>query len=395
MQLELVTETFPPEVNGVARTLERLVAGLAGRGHGVGVVRPRQRGEESTNRLDADQLLVPGAPLPGYGRLRFGFFSGSRLRRRWRLRRPDVVHVATEGPLGLSAIRAARRLEIPVCSSFHTNFHTYGQFYGYGFMIRQALHYLKFVHNLTGRTLVPGPDTLRTLEDEGFRNLAILGRGVDTELFAPARRSLDLRRSWKATDGAPVVLYVGRLAAEKNIRLAVRAFVALRKRCPGARFVLVGDGPEEERLRQRYTEFEFCGLKRGEELATHYASGDVLLFPSLTETFGNVLLEGMSSGLAVVGFDYAAAAQHVRQGLNGIKVPFGESAEFIQQTVSLGLDATLWSELGRSARLTAEANRWSAIVEQFEGHLETLRNGSRRLAERQASPGSGSSPRTS
>lgn len=376
LQIDLITETFPPEVNGVARTLEQLVSGLSDRGHRVGVVRPRQRQETRTPEFTADRLLVPGAPLPGYRRLRFGFYCRRSLARRWRHRQPDVVHVATEGPLGLAAIHAANRRRIPICSSFHTNFHSYGQFYGYGMLIRQALLYLRFVHNQTHRTLVPAPDTLETLRQQGFRNLAILGRGVDTRLFSPSRRSQRLRRQWGVHESAPAVLYVGRLAAEKNICLAIRAVLALRQRIPDTRFILVGDGPEEEELRRRYPDFEFSGVRTGVDLATHYASGDLLVFPSVTETFGNVVLEGMASGLAVVAFDYAAASLHIQHDLNGVKAPLGESKRFIEQTFRLGREPSLWRDLGRAARLTADRNSWTAVVEQFEDHLRVLSNGS-------------------
>lgn len=371
MRISLVTETFPPEVNGVARTLEHLVAGLAARGHEVEVVRPRRRDIVDDDH-GYEQVQVPGAPLPGYGRLRFGFFCRGRLLRRWRERPPAVVHVATEGPLGIAALLAARRLGIPVCSSFHTNFHTYGRFYGYGWLLEQAVAYLRAVHNRADCTLVPAADTLEKLERQGFRNLGILGRGVDAQLFSPARRSDELRAAWGTEAGGPVVLYVGRLASEKNIDLVFTAFEAARTACPGARLVLVGDGPKEAALRRANPEAVFCGVRHGEDLATHYASGDVMLFPSVTETFGNVVLEGMASGLPVVAYDYAAARRHITDGVNGLTAPFGDADAFTAAAARLAGEPELWRRLGAAARRTAEEASWERIVDQFEERLRGL-----------------------
>ena len=371
LRLSLVTETFPPEVNGVARTLERLVRGLAARGHELEVIRPRRRDIEEGNN-GFDHVQVPGAPLPGYARLRFGFFCGRRLRRRWRARRPSVVHVATEGPLGLSALRAARALGLPVSSSFHTNFHTYGKFYGYGWMLGRAVAYLRYVHNRADCTLVPSSDTLETLRSEGFQRLGVLGRGVDSELFDPARRSLDLRAGWGAADDDPVVIYVGRLAAEKNIDLVFDAFEALRERLPTARLVLVGDGPKEKSLRRRFPSAHFCGVRHGEDLATHYASGDIFLFASTTETYGNVVPEAMASGLAVVAYDYAAARELVRPGENGLLAPFDDREAYLRTASGLADRAGRWKELGSAARATAEASSWDAVVDDFEARLLSL-----------------------
>lgn len=375
LRICLVTETFPSEVNGVARTLRALVLGLVERGHSVEVVRPKQAADRSeTAAKRYSEILVPGAPLPGYTRLRFGFFCRGRLLQRWQSWQPHVVHVATEGPLGLSAVLAARRLGIPLCSTFHTNFHIYGRFYGFGLLTRQAMRYLRFVHNRTRRTLVPSHDSAETLRGEGFRRVEILGRGVDIELFHPARRCHRLRREWGLFDDGTAVLYVGRLAPEKNIQLAIDAFDLNGVERPDRpRFVLVGDGPHEISLRRSHPEFVFPGLRKGEALASHYASGDVLLFPSLTETFGNVVLEAMASGLAVVAFDYAAGGQLIEDGRNGVKVPFGDRQAFVRaarQLIAGGV--SVQRSLGRRARETAEVLGWPMITGQFERHLREV-----------------------
>jgi glycosyltransferase involved in cell wall biosynthesis len=295
-----------------------------------------------------------------------------------RQRRPDVVHIASEGPLGVSALSVCRALEIPVSTSFHTNFHSYGAYYGLGGLRHLALWHLRRFHNRAACTLVPTAQTRARLHAEGFHNLIVLPRGIDTELFSPSRRSQALRRAWGAGLEDLVVLHVGRLAPEKNLPLAVRAFGRLRETAPRARFVLVGEGPERASLERQHPDFVFAGLRRGEDLAAHYASADVFLFPSLTETFGNVTLEAMASGLAVVAFDDAAAHEHVRDGESGLVVPRGRAMEFETAAVRLAGEPALRRRLGESAARAVARVSWDSVGAAFEAILlEVVKGGSR------------------
>jgi glycosyltransferase involved in cell wall biosynthesis len=192
---------------------------------------------------------------------------------------------------------------------------------------------------------------------------------VDTQLFSPARRSPELRRSWGVPDDALVVACVGRLAAEKNLPVLVQAFEAIRRGHPQARLLLVGDGPLRAELAARVPQALLVGQRRGEDLAAHYASADLFLFPSLTETFGNVTTEAMASGLPVLAFDYAAAAQLIKPGHNGMLVPFGDTDEFVRTAVQLARSAARRHALGRGARERALAQDWSDIIARFEGVL--------------------------
>ena len=328
LKVALVTETYPPEVNGVAMTLGRLATGLAERGHRLRVVRPRQKGEASGVQPGGD-LLTPGLPIPRYPDLRFGFPAAGELQRVWREQRPDVVHVATEGPLGFSALSAARRLGIPVISSFHTNFHNYSRHYGIGWLHGSIEVYLRWFHNRTAGTLVPTAALATELGAQGFREVQVLSRGVDTQLFSPTRRSAVLRMQWEAQPEDPVCIIVSRLAPEKNLDLAFAAFAAIRSERPNARMVCVGDGPSAAALARRHPGVHFSGMRQGEDLAAYYASADLFLFPSLTETFGNVVSEALASGLPVVAYDRAAASQLIEDGHNGWRVPPGDAAGFI------------------------------------------------------------------
>lgn len=393
MNIALVTETYPPEVNGVAMTLRRLVDGLHARGERVTVVRPRQQADREAARngrhappprevdpapvADGEmpglrEWLVPGVALPRYEGLMMGLPATGRLWQRWQRERPDVVHIATEGPLGWSALAAARKLELPVSSSFHTNFHQYGKHYGYGALIGVAVGYLRYFHNLTHLTMVPTRQMRAELLAGHFQRVTVLSRGVDATLFDPARRSEELRRSWGAGPEDPVFLYVGRLAKEKNIDLAVNSFLAARTRVPRARFVLVGDGPEGPALRNRYPEFHFAGLRRGVDLAAHYASGDVFLFPSVTETFGNVVTEALASGLVVVTYDYAAGREHIRPGENGVLAPFDDPDAFCAAAAAIAERPADWPRLRAAARATALTVTWDAIIDRFRELLQDV-----------------------
>ncbi|CAD5107484.1 glycosyltransferase family 4 protein [Zestomonas carbonaria] len=365
----LVSETFPPEINGVANTLGHLLDGLFQRGHRVRLVRPRQSGETAPS--DDDLLLVRGWPLPGYPGLQWGQVSMHRLLRRWKRQRPDVLYIATEGPLGLAALRAARRLKIPVVSGFHTNFQQYSAHYGLTLFSRLLDHYLRWFHNRSHLTLVPSASQCLELRRRDFERVELLMRGVDSRLFHPVRRCAELRSAWGLDEEDIAVLHVGRLAPEKNLGLLAHGFAQLCANHPQRRFrlVLVGDGPQREALQQDLPDAVFCGSQRGEELARHYASGDLFLFPSLSETFGNVVLEAQASGLAVVAFDQAAAAQHIRHGYNGALAMPGDEAAFCDAANWLLEDHERLRRVRLNARRHASRQGWPAIVERFEEHL--------------------------
>jgi glycosyltransferase involved in cell wall biosynthesis len=367
LRVSVVTETYPPEINGVARTVGLMVEALLARGHEIQLIRPRQRQEPDPPRHAAlRERLVAGMPIPFYRHLQVGFASIGGLRREWRQWRPDLVHVVTEGPLGWAATAAARHSGIPISSDFHTNFHSYSRHYGFGLLAGAVAGYLRTLHNRAGCTLVPTMEMKAALEALAFERVEVAGRGVDARLFNPARRSERLRAAWGCRGGEIVALHVGRLAPEKNLGLFVEAALAMRAIVPGMRIVLVGDGPQHALLRHRHPEFVFAGMRTGEDLAEHYASADVFLFPSVTETFGNVTLEAMASGLAIVAYDYAAAQQHLRHAASGLLAPQGDSAEFVRMAMLLAEDAELRSKLRREARSAAEGLTWDRAFDDME-----------------------------
>jgi glycosyltransferase involved in cell wall biosynthesis len=373
LRIAMVTETYPPEVNGVAMTLGRLVNGLQVRNHQIQLIRPRQHADDQPHPTASfSEHLQRSIALPRYEGLKVGLPAKAALTRLWTKQRPDVVQIATEGPLGWSALAAANKLRLPVASDFHTNFHSYSSHYGFGLLRRAIVAYLRKFHNKAAVTLVPTEGIRRELTASGYENIEIIGRGVDTQLFHPGRRDSALRARWGVSENETAVIYVGRLAAEKNLGLVFRAFDAMREADPGLRLVLVGDGPERAGWQARRPDVIFCGTQIGEALAAHYASADIFLFPSLTETWGNVTIEAMASGLAVVAYDCAAAEEIIRQGENGLTAAPEDEAAFIDHAVSLARAAPLQRRLGAAAAARAAQLSWDAVIDSFEQVLLRL-----------------------
>lgn len=363
MRFLLITDTFPPDINGVARTLSTLADGLKQRGHVVEIVTTLE-GEES----EMKRHTVMAMPLPGYPGLRMGFTTTWQMQALYEKFKPDAVYVATETPLGIASIRAANKMSIPIVSGFHTNFQTYLEDYALPGLEAVAQGLLRSIHNQTARTLTPSVDTATMLEKWGINNVGVLGRGVDTQLFDPARRDSSLRQSWGADDQTPVAIYVGRVAAEKNLDLLMRAFHSFRQIHPEAPCVVVGDGPKLKSLQAEHPEFHYAGAQTGTDLARHYASADVFLFPSITETFGNVVLEALSSGLLTVAYDYAGPRVLIKNGESGLLADFDDENAFLSQTQTA---ASAWNDQAQRAagRQAAYQLGWQRVIEQFEAEL--------------------------
>lgn len=378
IRIAVVTETFPPEVNGVAMTTGRFVDGLLRLGHQIQLIRPRQRGDdEPTQQENLRETLSRGVPIPRYNHLKMGLPARSALQKQWAEDRPDVVQIVTEGPLGWSALSAARKLRLPVVSEFHTNFDAYSTHYGLGWLKRPVTAYLRRFHNRSDLTLVPTRALQQALLGAGYRAVEVVARGVDTGLFNPSRRSDSLRGSWGAGNDDPVITYVGRLAPEKNVDLVLQAYGAIRRERANARLLLVGDGPARGQIESRKTDgVIFAGMRVGADLASHYASADLFLFASETETFGNVTAEALASGLPVVAFDYAAAAELVRHEKNGLLATPADPTEFIAQAVA-GANPQMHARLRNAAAASVAHLDWTVVVarlvEKFEAAISRHR----------------------
>jgi glycosyltransferase involved in cell wall biosynthesis len=376
LRLALVTETFPPEVNGVSRTLGRWVDTFRARGHEVQVIRPRQGAE----RVAPD--LVAAWPLPFYKEVRLGLATRRELRGRFAHFKPDLVHVATPGPLGLIAVQVARRMRIPVVSSYHTNFDWYLKHYALGPLEPVLAGYLRWFHNATALTLVPSQSTRMRLAEQGYRNVEIWSRGIDTQQFHPGLRDNGLRRSHGLEENDILLLYVGRLAPEKGLPTLLDVF----ERLPASltetrriRLALVGGGPMASTLQARHlNDVHLAGFQEGTSLARWFASADVFVFPSLSETFGNVVLEAQASGLATVGFDCPTLRERIDSGVDGLLVPDRDG--FARAVEQLCRDHEFRRRVGLAARARALRQDWDSIFDELEGrYLRCVARRSRTL----------------
>ena len=369
MRIAMVSETWAPDINGVAHSLGLISRELIRRGMQIQLIRPVPHTSYRAEGME-HELQVRGIRIPRYTDVQIGVPSRRAMAALWREARPDVIYIATEGPLGWSALNLARHLGIPVVSGFHTNFDHYAGDYGVGWMKRPVCTVLRHFHNRTQATLVPTAQRAAELRGLGFKNAHVLGRGVDADHFGPHRRDSELRRAWGVGEQQPVALHVGRMAQEKNLTLLAEAFETMQRSQPDLLPVLVGDGPQRAALQKRLPNAVFTGFVDAETLARHYASADMFVFPSMSETYGNVVNEAMASALGIVAFDYAAAAEMIEHERTGLLVPFGDERSFIDTAVALCQQPVRYAQMGNAARLRVESQRWSQIADQF---LDILR----------------------
>lgn len=359
LKISVVTETYLPDVNGVANSLHKLLESLNPEQVSIQIIRTQAK---SDWQPVFSEISCKGVSIPMYPDLQIGLPAAKKIKQSFKSFKPDVVFIATEGPLGNSALKQAEKFNIPVISAFHTNFHRYTGYYGFGWVKTLMLKWLRSFHNRTQMTLVPTAEIQAQLSSQHFKNVQVLPHAVDCEHFNPTRRSQRLRDDWQADKDTKVLLYVGRIAAEKNIPLLLKTYTSLKQQHK-VKLVIVGDGPLREELEQTHPEIIFCGVQTGESLAEHFASGDYFVFPSLTETFGLVTLEALASGLPVLAYDMAAAHMHIYQKTNGMKVEPEDENAFISaanELLQLDLD-----KLKLAARNQAQALSWQQIGEHF------------------------------
>ncbi|WP_114416181.1 glycosyltransferase family 4 protein [Marinospirillum perlucidum] len=376
MHIAVVTETFLPEINGVSKTLSHLCQGLVKKGVTLDLISPgriQQPGPGITS------WQAPGHPLPGYPGLKFGWKLPSRVKKQWLHRAPQVFYIATQGPLGLDALRFARKHRIPAVTGYHTSFDLYLQHYRLGWLQKPLHQYLRFFHRASTLTLTPSIQQQELLQDAGFGQVERLGRGVDTRIFGPQKRSEKLRRQLGLAPGDLLVGYVGRLAAEKNLELLLKSFQAIHQEHPSARLLVVGDGPWKEEIQRRCPAAILVGSQEGENLAGYYASMDLFLFPSLTDTYGNVVAEALASGLPLVAYRRAAAAELIAQGKNGWLVETNTSEQgFIQAARELAGEDRLRLIMGHLASQSIQKLSWNEVCERFYQYLMASQFGGER-----------------
>lgn len=362
LRLALFSDTFAPQVNGVSRTLERLVTAFERRGAEVLVETVDVPGALPDPRV----RRASSVPFWAYEQLRIAAPSARAAADRLARWRPTLVHATTPFGVGLAGRNAARALRLPLVTSYHTSFSAYLQHYGLSVLDRIAWPYLRWFHNGGHLTFVPSNAVAQELGGQRFDNLRVWSRGVDAERFSPRHRSREVRTRMGATDDTFVVAYVGRLAPEKGISHAIEAMRLVLGRRPGqVRFALAGDGPDEARCRAIAPEGTwFAGALHGDELSAFYASADAFVFPSRTETFGNVVLEAMSSGLPVIAPDVGATLELAHEG-TALTYPWGDTHALAGRIEWLIRDELLRRQLRNAALAVAESRSWDAVWDRL------------------------------
>lgn len=315
-----MSDTYTPQVNGVTTVVRRIVSLLAAQGHEALVVAPRY--PEAAWSQDARELRVPSVACPLYPDIRMALPPFRRVAGFFGVAPPDVVHVHTEGALGLAGRRWALRHEVPLVTTFHTNFPEYSRHYGVGFLEPLVWRWLRWFHAPARVTFTPGEAVRDELGRRGLIHTAVWGRGVDPHFFHPRRRDANWRRQLTGDGDGVIVVHVGRLAREKNLGALIDAWRQAHAALgPRATFVVAGEGPEARRVASELPFAHLLGFLPREDLARLYASADICVFPSHTETCGLVALEAMASGTAVVAADAGGFRESIRPGETGILVP--------------------------------------------------------------------------
>lgn len=371
MRIALFTGAYNHIADGVSLTLNRLVAFLEKQGAIVQVYAPTISNPPLKH---AGRLVpVPSISAPGRPEYRISLGLSREAVDSLTAFDPHLFHVATPDFLGFAALRRARRAGKPVVASYHTHFASYLGYYRLGLLEGATWRYLRWFYRHCRQIYVPTQSMIDVLTQNGIdRNLRLWPRGVESDLFNPSRRSSDWRQHRGFTDSDVVIAFVSRLVTEKGLDVVIDVLKGLESRGVGHRSIIVGDGPERARLEAALPNSVFEGHMTGQPLATAYASADIFLFPSDTETFGNVTLEALASGLPAVVADATGSNALVKNGANGFLVTARDSKVFEERVERLIRDAELRRKMSAAARASAEPFEWSRILSQIVTYYEEL-----------------------
>ena len=367
MRVAIFAETFLPKWDGITNTLCRLLEHLETEGHESIMFAP-----EGAPEVYAGTRIhgYPAFHCPWYNDLRLATPLGTATREIEAFQ-PDVIHVASPLLLGAMGLKKAKQMGVPVVASYHTDVPGYMEHYGFGALREPSWALFRWLHNQADLNVCPSTHTRRQLEEHGFERVEIWARGVDTDLYSPTRFSFEMRdRMSGGAPDAPLLLYAGRLAVEKRLDL----LRPVLDEVPGARLCLVGSGPAEDAQRSifRGTDTTFMGYLKGEELAAAYASADLFVFPSESETFGNVVLEAMASGLTAVCAAAGGPLDIVAHADNGYLFTPGRHTEISGLLKWLIAHPRVSRRIAQRARAHAEANSWTNIMAGLVARYEEL-----------------------
>lgn len=396
IKIALFTETFLPQVNGVVRTIEKIVLHLEKHGHEVKLF---AIGEGENYYSNTEVIRLDGVPFNFYkelyivkpedkflGKLSENDISQTPLAALQALIpskhsvvekaltefKPDLIHLATPVTLGAIGIYYVEKLKLPCLSTYHTDLAAYAPMYQVPYMEEFVNAATKMIYSRTNRILVPSRSSQKQLRKIGLKNIGIFGRGVDHELFHPKKSNKDVLKKYNLDSSALTIAYVGRLADEKSLPELITSFKDLKKNYPKIQLLLIGEGPARQNLELLLKDtngFSFTGLKKGEELAELFASADIFAFPSKTETFGQVVQEAMASGLPVVGFDSPGVRDLVQDSFTGY---LADDQESFTKSIEKLFDNELRQNMSKKAREFAETRSWELILNDLLQEYDDL-----------------------
>lgn len=365
MRVAIFTDTYPPQVNGVAKTYRRLVSYLVSQNVKTMVFAPAGSGDAPPEDTSAAVMRLWSYDFFLYPECKISLPNYLHIKAALHRFRPDLIHIATPFPIGLAGMKYANDYGVPKVAAFHTNFPQYLQYYHLQFLQNLAWRFLQWFHNQASVNYCPSRETMHLLQRRGIANLELWSRGVDRQLFHPGRRSAALRRSLGVADKL-VLLYVGRLAPEKSVDILLQALRTANHQCAGLHLLVVGDGPCRRELEAVAPEnVTFLGYKYGEDLARLYASADIFVCPSVTETFGNVVLEAMAAGLPVIAPLAGGIKQNLLPGKTGLPCLPLNALSMAAQIVRLAADAPLRHALATQASRHAAGQTWEAVFSRL------------------------------
>lgn len=382
MRIAVFSDTFVPQVNGVALTLKRWTEYLSARGDECKLFVPTEP-EPVYEDLVFQLASIPFWAYPGY---RFAIPNLLRIRQELSLFKPDIVHIATPFSVGLAGMSAAQKLQIPIVASYHTHFDQYLESYWFPFAHSWYWSYMKWFHRHCRAIFAPSQETIQLLQSNGLSNLELWSRGIDCNKFTPAKRS-GLVRELYGIKEQYLLLYVGRLAPEKDLDVLLQLMHRLPERINSqVHWLVVGDGPMMEQGRREAPQnVTFTGYRSGEELAALYASSDVFVFPSASETFGNVVLEAAASGLPAIVADRGGVTEIVQHERTGLHAQAGNVESFLAALSDWFDEPDKWQRFGTEAREQAQARTWEKAmgpiytrcqqIVKTEQNSEATRNG--------------------
>jgi glycosyltransferase involved in cell wall biosynthesis len=364
IRLALFTDTYPPQVNGVSRTLERLVKAVRARG---GAVRVFCTSDPDVSTADPDVVRYPAMPFWAYPQLQLAMPRLGRARLEMQSWQPTIIHAATPFGVGLSGRSAARALKVPFVTSYHTSLSAYAKFYNLGALSEPGWAFLRWFHNSGRRTYCPTVAIQREIEAQRFTNTAIWSRGIETARFSPQFRDPALRESLGADDDTLLVTYVGRIAVEKGLPTFAAAIkrVIERRGTRKIRFALAGDGPYMQEMQSKVpSEVQFTGMIGGDRLSSFYASGDLFVFPSVTDTFGNVLMESMASGQPILGAEAGPTRELVGDD-RGVIFPEADAERCADAIIALADDPARRGAMRTAGMAYTSVRSWDAIFDDL------------------------------